>query len=215
MTPSLTTRVHLSALVIAVVAAVPLVCAERGVHVLMISIDGLMPSSYTQSGPARVPAIRQLAADGAYAAGVIGVLPTVTYPSHTTLITGVTPAVHGIVDNRMFDPEGKSGGANYWYARDIRVPTLLGAVHGRGWRTSAVAWPVTVGMEVDFHVPEFWRANYGADHPESASLLRAVSTPHLIDAVEIARGKPFAWRQSDADRLEIASFILKIGRAHV
>ena len=32
-------------------------------------------------------------------------LPSVTYPSHTTLITGVEPAVHGILDNRILDPE--------------------------------------------------------------------------------------------------------------
>jgi hypothetical protein len=44
----------------------------------MISIDGLMPSSYTQASPARIPAIRSLAAEGAYADGVVGVLPTVS-----------------------------------------------------------------------------------------------------------------------------------------
>ena len=124
-------------------------------RVIMISIDGMMPSAYTQAGPARIPAVRRLARDGAFAEGVVGVLPTVTYPSHTTLLTGVPPSIHGIVDNRMFDPEGASGGANYWYERDVQAPTILGAVHGRGWRTAAVAWPVTVGMDVDYHVPEF------------------------------------------------------------
>jgi len=37
-----------------------------------------------------------------------GVLPSVTYPSHTSLITGVPPAVHGILDNRFMDPEDRS-----------------------------------------------------------------------------------------------------------
>ncbi len=46
--------------------------------------------------------------EGAYAEGVIGVLPTVTWPNHMTLITGVPPAVHGIYDNRVPDPEGRS-----------------------------------------------------------------------------------------------------------
>jgi predicted AlkP superfamily pyrophosphatase or phosphodiesterase len=181
----------------------------------MISIDGLMASSYAKPGPARIPAIRKLMREGAYAEGVVGVLPTVTYPSHTTLITGVTPSVHGIVDNGMFDPEGKSGGASYWYARDIHVPTILGAVHGRGWRTGAVAWPVTVGAAVDFHVPEFWRTNYGANHPETLSFQQAASTPHLLDAVEIARGKPFAFKQTDEERTDIAAFILKTYQPHL
>jgi arylsulfatase A-like enzyme len=161
------------ALVLTALGAAALSAQAREPRVLMISIDGLMPSSYLAPGPAKIPNIRRLAGEGAYGA-VTGVLPSVTYPSHTTLITGVTPSVHGIVDNRMFDPEGKSGGANHWYGRDIRVPTLLGAVRGRGWRTGAVAWPVTVGMDVSFHVPEFWRVNYGADFSESASFLRGV-----------------------------------------
>ena len=65
-----------------------------------------MPSSYTDPAlAARTPNLRALAADGVWADGVVGVLPTVTYPSHTTLITGVEPARHGIYDNRIFDPE--------------------------------------------------------------------------------------------------------------
>jgi predicted AlkP superfamily pyrophosphatase or phosphodiesterase len=98
--------------VVSSVCAVTLPAIEREPHVLMISIDGLMPSSYTQASPAKIPSIRALAAEGAYADGVVGVLPTVTYPSHTTLVTGVPTAVHGITNNRMFDPENKSGGAS-------------------------------------------------------------------------------------------------------
>ena len=64
-------------------------------------------------------------------------------------------------------------------------------------------------------MPEFWRANYGADFPESASFLRAASTPHLLDAVEIARGKPLAWKQTDDERTDIASFILKTYQPHL
>lgn len=194
---------------------ITLAAAPLEPHVVMISIDGLMPSSYAEAGPSKIPVLRRLVREGAYADGVVSVLPTVTYPAHTTLITGVPTSVHGIVDNRMFDPEGVSGGANYWYARDIRVPTLLGAVGGRGWRTAAVAWPVTVGLDVDFHVPEFWRVNYGTDFSENSSFLRVASTPHLLDAVEIASGKPLAAKQTDEDRTDIAAFILKTYQPHL
>jgi predicted AlkP superfamily pyrophosphatase or phosphodiesterase len=193
---------------ILVVGASLVLAQDTDIHVLMISVDGMMPASYT-STTAHVPALRALKAEGAFAEGVVGVLPSVTYPSHTTLITGVLPAVHGILDNRMFDPEGRSNNANYWYASGIHVPTILGAARSRGLRTAAIAWPVTVGMEVDYHVPEFWRVTYGTDHPESLDLLRAVSTPHLIDAIEIARRTPLPARQSDADRLDMAQFILR------
>ena len=193
-----------------IVIGTTLALAQRpDLHVLMISVDGLMPSSYTAPGPARIPVLRGLATEGASAKGVISVLPSVTYPAHTTLITGVNPGVHGILNNGMFDPEGRSGNASNWYASAIKVPTLPGAARSRGLTVGAVSWPVTVGMEVDFHVPEFWRTNFGADHPESRMFLDAASTPHLLEAVEIAQGKPLPWRLTDADRLSIARFILK------
>src|SRR5687767_12942107 len=74
-------------------------------HVIMISIDGLVPDYYTE--PARlglkVPNLVKLKLGGAFAIGVEGIYPSVTYPAHTTLVTGVRPAVHGIIQNRIFE----------------------------------------------------------------------------------------------------------------
>jgi predicted AlkP superfamily pyrophosphatase or phosphodiesterase len=133
---------------------------EPARHVVMISIDGLRPSFYTQPGPAKIPTIRRLMQQGAWARGVTGVLPSVTYPSHTTLITGVLPARHGIFDNRILDPEGTSNMAWFWYARDIRVTTLPAAVRARGLTAAAVNWPVTVGMDLDHNMPEIARSRH-------------------------------------------------------
>jgi len=202
-------RLRLGIALFSLLGASLALAAGPDVYVLMISVDGLMASSYTSPGPARIPTLRGLIAEGASAQGVIGVLPSMTYPAHTTLMTGVNPAVHGILNNGMFDPEERSGNASNWYASAIQVPTLLGAARSRGLKTAAVTWPVTVGMEVDFHVPEFWRVNFGNDHPESVTFLKVASTPHLVDAIEIARGKPLPGRLTDVDRLDIARFILR------
>ena len=105
------------------------------------------------AGPSKAPALRRLAQSGAFAEGVVGVTPTVTYPSHTTIVTGVLPAVHGIYNNRIFDPENTSNGSWYWYARDIKVPTLAGILKTRGMKTAAVSWPATVGADIDYLVP--------------------------------------------------------------
>ncbi len=72
------------------------------------------------------------------------VLPTVTYPDHTTLITGVWPAEHGIINNSLFDPNHNLAGAWYWYAESIKVPTLWDAAHQAGIGTASVSWPVSV-----------------------------------------------------------------------
>jgi predicted AlkP superfamily pyrophosphatase or phosphodiesterase len=202
------------ALALAAIAAVltPLGAQDRDdPRVIMISIDGLKPSSYTDPS-SNAPTLRALAQSGVWAEGVVGVLPTVTYPSHTTLVTGVDPAVHGIVDNRIFDPEGRSNGAWFYYARDIKVPTLAMAARSRGLRAGAVTWPVTVGMDLDYNVPEFFRSN----HPENVTMLRALSSPRtLMDAVEATRGKPFGWPQTDRDRTDLTTFILKNFDPHV
>ena len=42
-------------------------------HVIMISIDGLKPETYTKPGPSKVPTLRRLAKEGVFAEGVIGV----------------------------------------------------------------------------------------------------------------------------------------------
>ena len=76
-----------------VVAALTVLFAqERKPYVMMISIDGLRPQLLAESTPLKLPTLRRLMRQGAWAR-VTGVLPTVTYPSHTTLITGVLPAV--------------------------------------------------------------------------------------------------------------------------
>jgi predicted AlkP superfamily pyrophosphatase or phosphodiesterase len=177
-------------------------------RVLLISVDGMKPESYTDPAlAARTPTLRRLMQDGVWAEGVIGVTPTVTYPSHTTLITGVEPARHGVYDNRILDPENRSNGAWYWYARTIQVQTLPGVLRARGLTAAGITWPVSVGMELDYNAPEFPGTSR---HAEGVQLLRALSMPRsLFDAAELARGTPFGWPQTDRDRTDLTAFILR------
>ena len=162
--------------------------------VLMISIDGLKPEYVTQADARgmRVPYLRTLVSDGTYAEGVVGVWPTVTYPSHTTLLTGVWPAEHGIYNNLEFDPEQHYSGAWNWYAAQIRVPTLWQAAHQAGLHTASIGWPVSAGAtDVDWLIPEYWRSAdpSGALNPEDRLLIAALSRPDtLLGELEPAAG---------------------------
>jgi len=69
--------------------------------VVMISIDGLRPDFYLHSG-FDTPALKKLKQTGAYAEGVTAVFPTVTYPNHVSLVTGVNPNIHGVLSNTLF-----------------------------------------------------------------------------------------------------------------
>jgi len=154
---------------------------------VLISVDGLRPDYVTAADAhgCNIPNLRRFLKEGTYAEGVQGVVPTVTYPSHTTLVTGVWPVKHGILANGTFDPLRKNQEGWYWYTEDIRVPTLWDAWTQAGRTTASIQWPATVGARINWNIPEFWRA----DTPEDAKLLRAVSTPGLLAEAQAELGE--------------------------
>jgi predicted AlkP superfamily pyrophosphatase or phosphodiesterase len=154
--------------------------------VVLISIDGMKPDYVIEADKhgLKIPNLRRLVREGAYASGVRGVLPTVTYPSHTTMVTGVSPAKHGIVANTPFDPFSKNLGGWYWYAEDIKVPTLWDVASKAGMVTSSVNWPVTVGANITYNLVQYWRAST----PDDQKLIRALSTDGLMSEVEQVLG---------------------------
>lgn len=167
--------------VAAALATVVWFAAAEANPVLMISIDGLRPLDVIEAKARglKVPNLSRFVATGTYATGVRNVLPTVTYPDHTTLVTGVWPAKHGIYNNTTFDPQDKNFGGWYWYSSDIKVPTLWGAVHAHGQTVASIGWPVTAGNpDIDVNVPEYWRAGTADD----LKLINALSTPYGIAA---------------------------------
>lgn len=162
--------------------------ADAG-SVLMISLDGLRPADVleAQKRGYTLPNLTAFVKQSAYATGVKNVLPTVTYPDHTTLITGVWPAKHGIYNNETFDPSGKNFQGWYWYAEDIKVPTLWDAVKEKKGIVGSVGWPVSVGaLSIDYNVPEYWRAQTAED----LKVVRALATPGLIGKLEAATKMP-------------------------
>ncbi len=139
---------------LAAAAAVPLNAQPSAEHVVLISIDGLRPEFYVDKAwPA--PMIQQMAEEGVHAAGVQGVFPSVTYPSHTTIITGALPSRHGIYYNTPFEPEGQTGRWN-WEESLIQIPTLWDALRQAGRETANLTWPVSVGAPIDRNIPEVW-----------------------------------------------------------
>jgi predicted AlkP superfamily pyrophosphatase or phosphodiesterase len=163
---------------------------ERHVPVVLISVDGLKPEYVLQADAhhLQIPNLRRFPREGSFAEGVRGVVPTVTYPSHTTLITGASPARHGIYANTTFDPQQKNRGGWYWYAEDIRVPTLWDAVAEAHLTTANVHWPVSVAeRHITWNLPQYWRAGT----PDDRKLLRVLATPGLLDDLEKELG-PYA-----------------------
>jgi predicted AlkP superfamily pyrophosphatase or phosphodiesterase len=154
--------------------------------VVLLSIDGLKPDYVLEADAhgLHIPNLRLLVAEGSYATAVTGVVPTVTYPSHATMLTGVSPARHGIFANHPFDPFGRNQDGWYWYASDLKAKTLWEAVEEAGLRSASVDWPVSVGAPVSFNIVQYWRAG----NAEDLKVIRALSTKGLLEEAEAALG---------------------------
>lgn len=154
---------------------------EAGRHVILVSIDGFRPALYLDPDRegVRIPHLRALAAAGSVADGVEVAMPSMTYPSHTTIATGVRPARHGIVSNTRFDPPAGSP-AWYYEFEAMRATPIWALARSRGLVAAGVSWPVTVGAAMDVLYPESNQAP-----PDESWLARARrdSTPGLVDAV--------------------------------
>ena len=128
------------AAVVAVIAAVAAQQPSR--HVVIISLDGF--AAWALDDPyLPVPTLRRLAANGAVAKAMRPTNPTVTWPNHTTMVTGVTPASHGVLFNGLLIREpGVPPRIEQWRdkAELVRVKTLYDAAHERGMTTAEVDW---------------------------------------------------------------------------
>ncbi|MDX1978815.1 MAG: ectonucleotide pyrophosphatase/phosphodiesterase, partial [Bryobacteraceae bacterium] len=178
----------------------------QGRKLLVISVDGLDHRYLRDAAKLglRIPNMRKLAQQGEWADGVLGVVPTVTWPSHTTLITGVRPDQHGILGNRRPRSEG---GDYYWTADLLKTKTLWHATRAARKTSAAITWPVTVNADIDYNLPEaFARRNGGG---MDLATIEAKATKGLV--AEIAKADP-TFRQEwmdDRTRAIATAYLLK------
>ena len=152
----------LAALLVAFVAAQAAQAApQRDRCVVLVSIDGLA-NFYLDDPKADMPTIRRLAREGARARGMICTFPTVTWPSHTTIATGVTPARHGVIGNSYLDRRtGKPVTllCDPVYDKDqvVKWPTIYDVARAAGLKTAAICWPATRNARtLDWTVPDMF-----------------------------------------------------------
>lgn len=126
-------------------AAAPLIgqVSSSQRHVVIVSIDGLAAFSFHDE-KLPLPSIRALAARGAIAESMEPVNPTVTWPNHTAMITGVPPARHGVLynGNARQNAPGEMMRVEPWLDKPelVKVPTLYDVAHAAGMTTAEVDW---------------------------------------------------------------------------
>ena len=127
---------------------------------IVISVDGLA-GFYWRDAQARLVNLRRLAERGVVAPAMEAVFPTTTWPTHVSLVTGVSPRAHGVVANHVLNRETRAtedltGDPIYDASALLRVPTLYDCAHRAGMRTAAIDWPATRNAAtLDFNLPFF------------------------------------------------------------
>jgi hypothetical protein len=186
---------------------------------IVISLDGLDARYLNRRDEfgLKIPNLRRLMSEGATARGVVSVFPSVTYPAHTTIVTGAYPARHGIVGNEMMDaPPGVSPREWYWYARDIRAETLWDAARKRGLKVGMVSWPVGVGAG-DYNVPEILK--FGGTLEDSLRRIKENAVPRNLVG-EIEKRDPALYSHASKDeqddmRTRMAEYVITEKRPDV
>jgi hypothetical protein len=120
-------------------------------QLVLVSAAGLTPERYLAD--AGMPTLAALAAAGVAAAGVEPVVPAAAYPTHATLVTGVAPAQHGVVADRLLGERGVRL-ARARHASGLRAPTLWQRVAEGGGAVAAFDWPTTLGAEIASLLPD-------------------------------------------------------------
>ncbi|MBI3464836.1 MAG: alkaline phosphatase family protein [Planctomycetes bacterium] len=157
--------------------------ADRSV--ILVSLDGFA-HFYLDDPRADIPTLRRMIREGAVAdRGMECSFPTVTWPNHTTLVTGVPPAKHGVLGNVVFD---RAKGDTVQLLVDpvldkdeiVKVPTIYDVAHAAGLKTAAIIWPATRGAKsLDWTLPDM-----------KSPLFEKYATPGWIDELGAA-GVPY------------------------
>ena len=182
-------------------AVVIAVDAQNGRHVILVTIDGFA-NFHLKNTALDLPVIRSLAAAGVEAESGETVFPSVTHPSHTTLVTGVTPRRHGVIGNRLTNrmTGERFHVTNLDRTAIVNVPTLFDAAKRANLTTAAFFWPETKNdPSIDFNVPEVFNAESKADITAVPAVvlkeLRGAGVP--IDDYFRYYGDPFLMGTSD------------------
>lgn len=133
--------------------------------VILISLDGFR---YDYVDKFKTPTLNRLAANGVRAKWMIPSFPTKTFPNHYTIVTGLYPAHHGIVENNVYDfgeifkidDAKKVGESRWWWGEPIWVTAE------KQGQIAASYFFVGSEAEIENERPTYWRTYDGKVPPE-------------------------------------------------
>jgi predicted AlkP superfamily pyrophosphatase or phosphodiesterase len=127
-------------------------------YVILVSFDGFRPDYLERF---ELPSFRRVQARGTQARAMQPVFPSLTFPNHYSLVTGLHPGHHGIVANNFYDPLRKQR-----YAMSDRTAVEDGSWYGgepiwvtaetQGMVAACFFWPGSEAAIKNVR-PTFWK----------------------------------------------------------
>lgn len=118
---------------------------------------------------------------GAEITGVSSIYPTVTFPAHATMMTGMYPDRHGVFSNMQLIPQADPTPWQ-WDSGFLTCSDIFRAAKAAGKTTAAVFWPVTAGNPaIDYHIADYWAQ--GGDDTTEKAFARAGASPEVLEIV--------------------------------
>ena len=154
---------------------------------LVISFDAVGDKEFNRL--LQYPNFAAMAGRSAIVRKVKSVFLSNTYPVHTSVVTGVEPVMHGLINNTDRLPIRHP---RWWYdAKRIKVPTLWDAATKKGLKVAAILWPVTgKAKTIKWNVPEsladYGKSQVANNFRNGSKLLQLkllVKYGHMIDGI--------------------------------
>ena len=154
--------------------------SAKATHVVMVSIDG-WAGYYLKDRSLSTPHIDSLRKRGVWGQGR-SIFPSMTWPTHTSMVTGTHPRKHGIVGNTYLNRKRRVI-VRAWEENketSIKGPTLYDVAKRAGLTTAAVLWPQSRSAKnLDFNIPEVYEADHFQSYvkPALRKELKAANIP--------------------------------------
>ncbi|MBE5881617.1 MAG: alkaline phosphatase family protein [Lachnospiraceae bacterium] len=126
----------------------------EGQRMLIVSLDAV--GARDLAFMSELPNFRRIREMSAYCDHVKSVYPSITYPAHSTIVTGQKPSRHGVVNNIRMQPQRAGKEDWLWHRKYIKADTIYDLARKKGWTTAALLWPVTARSRIKYCVPEIF-----------------------------------------------------------
>lgn len=132
---------------------------------------------------AHLPFFSKMIQRGTWVRRLQSVYPTLTYPIHSSVVSGRYPLSHWVDNNLKLQPERQKMDW-FWDQTDFKGDSLFKAAKRKGLTTAAFSWPVTGYAEIDYNFPEVW-----AFDEDLQTTLEKKGTPSFVKELTEAFGR--------------------------